>query len=190
MSAEEHKAIWTEFLTNTRVEDDGSSNEVLLREESLATAARMARFFELVRQPIIWEIDRPLAARATDVALKLTTPDPDIAANRLFYSSYNTTGYTILAGFQQGFARFLVDARDSPETGSPTETIIARDPESLITSARLMPSVSLIFAARWGDNDTAILTGHQTGVTLRVQICRKCPAERGVAEYARRAAPD
>ena len=128
LNVEEHEALWSQFLTNTRVEYDSSGTEVLLCEGGRATAVRNLRFFELVDQPLTWEISRSPATRGSDVTLKLTPLDPDLAANRLFYGSYNTASYTVSVDFQEGFVRFLVDARDARETFSPTETIIVRDP--------------------------------------------------------------
>ncbi len=129
LSVEEHEAIWTEFLTNTRVEFDSAGTEVLLCEGGRAMAVQNARFFELIDQPLTWEISRSPAARGTDVTLKLTPLDPDLAANRLFTTTYSTPGYTVSVDYQQGFARFLIDAANAPETISPTETTIVRDPE-------------------------------------------------------------
>ncbi len=121
--------LWTEFLTNTRVEYDQSGAEVLLCEGGHATVVRMPRFFELIDQPLTWEISRSPATRGTDMILKLTPLDPDIAANRLFSTTYSTPSYTVSVDYQQGFPRFLVNAPDAPEIVSPTETIIVRDPE-------------------------------------------------------------
>ncbi len=129
MSVEQHEAIWTEFLTNTRVEFNSVGSEVLLCEGGRARAVRNARFFELIDQPLTWEISRSPAARGTDVTLKRTPLDPDLAANRLFSTTYSTPSYTVSVDYQQGFARFLIDATDAPETISPTETTIVRDPE-------------------------------------------------------------
>ena len=129
LSIEEHEAIWTEFLTNTRVEFDSSGTELLLCEGGRATAVQNARFFELVDQPLTWEISRSPATRGTDVILKLTPLDPDLAANRLFTTTYSTPGYTVSVDYQQGVARFLIDVSNAPEIISPAETIIVRDPE-------------------------------------------------------------
>ena len=129
LSIEEHEAIWTEFLTNTRVEFDSSGAELLLCEGGRAMAVQNARFFELVDQPLTWEISRSPATRGTDVILKLTPLDPDLAANRLFTNTYSTPSYTVSVDYQQGVARFLIDVSSAPEIISPTETIIVRDPE-------------------------------------------------------------
>ena len=129
LSIEEHEAIWTEFLTNTRVEFDSAGIELLLCEGGRAMAVQNARFFELVDQPLTWEISRSPATRGTDVILKLTPLDPDLAVNRLFTTTYSTPGYTVSVDYQQGYPRFLIDVSSAPEFISPTETIIVRDPE-------------------------------------------------------------
>lgn len=126
---EEHEAIWTEFLTNTRVEYDAAGTEILLCEGGHATAVRSDRYFELTDKPLTWEIDRSPATRGTDVTLKLTPLDPDIAANRLFYSSYNTPSFTVSVDFQEGSVRFVVNSTTVTESISEIETIIVRDPD-------------------------------------------------------------
>lgn len=129
LTVEEQEAIWTEFLTNTRVEYDGAGTELLLCDGGHATTVRSGRYFELLNEPLTWEVSRSPATRGTDVTLKLTPLDPDIAANRLFYGSYNTPSYTVSMDFQQGSVRFVVNATTVTESISKIETIIVRDPE-------------------------------------------------------------
>ena len=73
----------------------------------------------MVAQPLTWEISRSPATRGTDVILKLTPLDPDLAANRLFTTIYSTPGYTVSVDYQQGYPRFLIDVSSATRNAHP-----------------------------------------------------------------------